>query len=53
MNSKKIRETVPRLKLLDETQLDIINKAIDSCIIVQSLKNMEKGEMKNFKKIES
>ncbi|MGJ8756346.1 hypothetical protein [Clostridium botulinum] len=53
MNSEKILEIIPRLKLLDETELDTINKAIDSCIIVQSLKNMEKREMKNFKKIES
>ena len=39
MNSKKILELIPKLEQLkDPKDLDVVNKAIDSCLTVQLLK---------------
>ncbi|MDY4723226.1 MAG: hypothetical protein SO297_14945 [Clostridium paraputrificum] len=39
MNSKKILELIPKLEQIkDPNDLEVVNKAIDSCLTVQLLK---------------
>lgn len=41
MKSDKILKMIPRLENLNEEDLETINKALDACIIVQTLKNIK------------
>ncbi|HAT4251716.1 TPA: hypothetical protein I9093_001012 [Clostridium perfringens] len=46
MNKKKIKQLIPKLELIkNQDDLDLIQKAIDSCLTVQMLKDISRKKV--------
>ncbi len=45
MNSEKILNSISKLQQLNERSLDLISGAIDSCLVVQAMKQASKNPL--------
>ncbi|MDM0735377.1 hypothetical protein [Clostridium perfringens] len=46
MNKKKLKQLIPKLELIkNQDDLDLIQKAIDSCLTVQMLKDISRKKV--------